>query len=144
MPPIIFVPPKWQLKELMAPLKEEYLLFHWQVTQYHDQIEGSLAETPELITDVLPDVPTALNTFTDKMAIIITATNLVLYLMDVWAIYDDMCHKHVEATTPALMLSGSADHKHSRPKIKLPTSFEGSTATTCTFLLECNNYISLN
>ena len=142
MPPIVFIPPRWQPKEPTAPLKEEYLLFYQQVTWYHDQIKGSLAETPKLIEGALPKVPAALDTFTNKTAIIIMATNLVLYLIQ--AIYNDMCRKHVEATTPAPTLSGSVDHKCGRPKIKLPTSFEGSTTTTCTFLSECNNYISLN
>ena len=140
MPLIIFVPPRWQPKELMAPLKEEYLLFYQLVTQYHDQIKGSLAETPKLVKGMLPEVPAALDTFTDKTAIILAATNLVPYLMDVQAIYDNTHCKRIEAATPTPTLSGSVDHECSRPKIKLPNSFKGSTATAHTFLSEYNNY----
>ena len=144
MPPIVFVPPRWEPKDPAAPLKEEYKLFYHSVTRYHNQIEGNLAENPELAPDSLPEVPPALELFTDKMAIILSVTTLLLYIMEVWAIYDETRRKRVEAATPAPTMSGSSDHNQGGPKIQLPTQFDGSVTNTHTFLAECNNYIMLN
>jgi len=57
----------------------------------------------------LPDVHNTLEAFTDKMAIVVTATNLLPYLSDVWSLYNKACQKHTEHTTPAATMSGSTD-----------------------------------
>ena len=144
MLPIIFVPPRWKPKDLATPLKEEYKLFYCSVTRYHDQIGGNLAENPELAPDSLPNVLPAIESFTDKMAIILSVTTLLLYIMEVQAIYNETHHKCVKATTPAPTLSGSSDHNQGGPKIQLPSQFNGSVTTAHTFHQECNNYITLN
>ena len=138
MLPIIFVLPRWEPKDLAAPLKEEYKLFYRSITCYHDQIKGNLTENPKLAPDGLPKVLPAIESFTDKMAIILSVTTLLPYIMEVQAIYDEMCHKHVKATTPAPTLSGSSDHNQGGPKIQLPSQFDGSVTTAHTFLAECN------
>src|SRR5258706_7276933 len=141
--PIILTPPKWAPKDRATPLKEEYLQFYWEVTQYHDQVKGNLADKPDLV-EQLPDVPDTLEAFTDKMAIVVAATDLLPYLSDVWSLYDKACQKRAEHTTPAATVSGSTNTEQGRLKVALPTQFDGSATNACTFLAKCNNYIALN
>ena len=87
MPQALPTIPKWAPKEHMAPLKEEYLQFHREVTQFHDRVEGYLLDEPDL-TNLVADMPEALDNFTDKMAIILAASNLQPYLSDLWLAFD--------------------------------------------------------
>ena len=84
--------PKWVPKERMAPLKEEYLQFHWEVTQFHDHVEGYLLDKPDL-ANLIADVPEALNNFTNKMAIVLTAGDLQPYLSDLQSAFDKVCQR---------------------------------------------------
>lgn len=136
-------PPKWAPKDRTAPLKEEYLFFYREVTRYHDRVEGNLADEPDLVVQLL-DVPDALEVFTDKMAIVVAATDLLQYLSDVRSLHDEARRKRVERATPAATISGSTDTERGGPKVALPTQFDGSATNARTFLAECNNYIMLN
>ena len=78
------------------------------------------------------------------MAIVVAATNLLPYLSDVWSLYDEACQKCAEHATPAATVSSSTNTEQGRPKVALPTQFDGSAMNVCTFLAECNNYIMLN
>jgi hypothetical protein len=72
-------PPKWTPKEKATPLKEEYLHFYQEVTRYHDRVKGNLEEFPTL-TEQLPEVPESLKTFTDKIQIVVSVTELIMHL----------------------------------------------------------------
>ena len=148
MPPAaILAVPVWAPQERAAPLKDEYLQFHHNVTRYHDRVEGYLIDDPDL-AEGLADVPDALDVFTDKTAIILSVNELLPYLSDVRSLFEEVRRRRAEradrATRAPTTLSGSADHERGGPKIRLPTDFEGSANTARTFLAECNNYIALN
>jgi hypothetical protein len=131
-------------KEKAAPLKEEYLQFYQEVTRYHDCVEGNLKEFPTL-TEQLLDIPELLKTFTDKIQIIISVTELLAHLSNVRAFYDTTHWKCEDCAHSVLTMTGSAASEHSRSlNTALPTSFDGSAAKARMFLAECNNYIALN
>jgi hypothetical protein len=137
-------PPKWTPKEKAAPLKEEYLQFYREVTRYHDHVEGNLEEFPTL-TEQLPDILESLETFTDKIQIILSVTKLLAHLSDVRALYDTAHQKREDCTHSVSTTTGSATLEHGGSlKTALPTSFDGSAAKAQMFLAECNNYITLN
>lgn len=148
-PPLVV--PKWEPKDRTAPLKEEYLQYHREVTRYHDRIEGYLIDDPELMAQ-LAEVPDALDNFTDKMAVVLAATDLAPYLSDLRAIFDEVRRRRLEraetaerASHAASTVSGSANtNRGGGLKVSLPTQFDGSTANALTFLSECNTYIGLN
>jgi len=87
--------PKWTLKDKAAPLKEEYLSFYREVTRYHDRVEGTLYEFPTLASQLL-DIPEPLDTFTNKVQIIIGAFNLTEYLLSIMALFDKAECKRAE------------------------------------------------
>jgi hypothetical protein len=137
-------PPRWTPKEKAAPLKEEYLQFYWEVTQYHDHVEGNLEEFPNLM-EQLPDVPELLETFTNKIQIIISVTELIAHLSDVRALYDTTHWKREDCMQSISTMTRSATSEHGRSlKTVLPSPFDGSATKAQTFLTECNNYITLN
>jgi hypothetical protein len=137
-------PPKWLPKEKAAPLKEEYLQFHQEVTRYHDHVEGNLEEFPAL-TEQLPDIPELLETFTDKILIIVSITKLIAHLSNVRALYDTAHRKHEDRTHSVSTMTRSVTSEHSGSlKTALPTPFDGSAVKARTFIAECNNYIALN
>jgi hypothetical protein len=137
-------PPKWTPKEKAAPLKEEYLQFYREVTQYHNCVEGNLEEFPAL-TEQLLDVLELLETFTDKIQIIISITELLAHLSDVRALYNTTHWKREDRAHSVSTTTGSATSEHGGSlKTALPTSFDGSATKARTFLAKCNNYIALN
>jgi hypothetical protein len=137
-------PPKWMPKEKAAPLKEEYLQFYQEVTQYHDCVEGNLKEFPTLAEQLL-DVPESLETFTNKIQIVISVTELLAHLSDVRALYDTAHQKREDRAHSVSTITGSAASEHGESlKTALPTSFDGSATKARTFLAKCNNYIALN
>ena len=81
MPQAILTIPKWEPKDCMAPLKEEYLQFYWEVTRYHDRIEGYLIDDEDLAEKV-PEMPEPLDSFAERMGIILAASNLLPILSD--------------------------------------------------------------
>ena len=89
MPQALPTIPKWTPKEHTAPLKEEYLQFHREVTRFHDRVEGYLLDKPDL-ADLVDDVPEALDNFTDKMAIVLATGDLQPYLSDLRSAFDEV------------------------------------------------------
>ena len=131
-------------KERVAPLKDEYVHFHQEVTRYHDRVEGYLFFDDCLnLASQLPDVPNPLDSFTDKATIVAGAADLIAYVSDVRALYDEVHRNRAKRATSSTM-SGSAIAERSAPEVVLPTSFDGSSAKARTFLAECNHYIDLN
>jgi hypothetical protein len=131
-------------KEKAAPLKEEYLQFYQEVTRYHNCVKGNLEEFPNLM-EQLPDVPESLETFTDKIQIIISITELITHLSDIRALYNTAhrkCEDHMQSIS-TMTASATSEHGGSL-KTALPSPFDGSAAKAQTFLTECNNYITLN
>jgi len=106
MPPLAL--PKWAPKDKAAPLKEEYLLFFREVTRYHDRVEGNLEGFPTLASQ-LPNVPEALDTFTDKVQTIVGALDLIEHLSDVRALYEKAHHRHKRTRSRDPFLRSAAD-----------------------------------
>jgi hypothetical protein len=121
-------PPKWMPKEKATPLKEEYLQFYQEVTQYHDHVKGNLKEFPALTKQLL-DVPEPLKTFTNKILIIVSITKLITHLSNVRALYDTAHQKHKDHAHSVSTMTRSATLEHGGSlKTVLPTSFNRSAA----------------
>jgi hypothetical protein len=85
----LMVPPKWTPKNKATPLKEEFVKFHQEVTQYHDCIEGALIDGHTSFRECLPEILTPPEDYTDKSAIIIAAADLMAFLVDVVRLYKE-------------------------------------------------------
>src|SRR5258706_1285251 len=140
----ILDPPQWVLKDKTAPLKEEYMLFYKEASRFHHLIEGALDEHPDLAAK-LPPLPASLDSFTEKLLIVVGASDLTTHVYKVKAVYDEIHCKRADARpTTGTTVSGSSATDRSRLKVALPTPFDGSTARARTFLAECKNYINLS
>ena len=140
---LIPAPPEWNPKEKTSPLKEEYLLFYKETTQYHYLITGALDNHPDLAAK-LPNIPDSLESFTDKTMIVVGGADLAMHIYKVLAIYAEKRPQHDACATSSSTLSGTASTNHNRLKVVLPTPFDSSTARAWTFLVECKNYIDLS
>ena len=148
MPQAVLAIPKWEPKDRMAPLKEEYLQFYREVTRYHNRIEGYLIDDEDLAERV-PEMPEPLNSFAERMGIVLAAANLLPILSDLWSVFDKVRQRRADCTERAehasTIASGSPiAPSHSTLKVALPNHFDRSTSAILTFLLECNTYIRLN
>src|SRR5258706_12285760 len=76
---LIPAPPEWNPKEKTSPLKEEYLLFYKETTQYHYLITGALDNHPDLAAK-LPNIPDSLESFTDKTMIVVGGSVLAMHI----------------------------------------------------------------
>jgi Retrotransposon gag protein len=143
MPPLSA--PKWNPKDKASPLKEEYLVFHTEVTRYHDRVEGVLDAYPVLAAR-LTDIPESLKSFTDRIYIILSVSDLREYVVGVRALYDEAIRERTERSTSAYyMVTDSGTSRSSTGlKVALPTPFDGSATHACIFLAECNDYYALN
>jgi hypothetical protein len=142
----LLVPPKWTPKNKATPLKEEFVKFHQEVTRYHDRIEGALIDGHASFCEHLPEIPTPLNDYTDKSAIVVATADLMAFLVDVVRLYEEAQQSRSErAPSMPSMVSRSAAVDHSRSvKVVLPDQFDGSASKALTFLMECNTYFALN
>ena len=118
--PIIAIPimPKWAPKEHTTLLKEEYLAFRMEVTWYHNQIKGYLINDPELMDKFL-EMPAALDTFTNKMVIILAMMELQLYLSNLCSIFNKVHQRWAEHAAHAqhastVQLTAPAHTSHHR------------------------------
>jgi hypothetical protein len=137
-------PSKVDAKGKATPLKEEYLQFYQEVTQYHNFVKGNLEEFPTL-TEQLLEVPELLEAFTNKIQIVISVTELITHLSDVRALYDMAHCKHEDCAQSTSTMTGLVTLEHSRSlKTALPSPFDRSAAKAQTFLTKRNNYITLN
>jgi hypothetical protein len=118
----LMVPPKWTPKNKATPLKEEFVKFHQEVTHYHDHIEGALIDSHAGFCKCLPEIPTPPEDYTNKSAIVVAATNLMTFLVDVVRLYKEAQQLHSEcAPLMPLMASGLAAVDCSRSvKVVLP------------------------
>ena len=142
--PIPPMKPSWNPKDRTAPLKEEYLLFQQETTIFHHCTLGFLENHPDLAPRV-PELPDAIDTFTDKGLILTSACN--------FRVHNDHLHfLYVEGQTRAATRAASVDPtatpnpttKDSRLKAALPSTFDGTPAKACTFLAECRTFMKLN
>jgi hypothetical protein len=85
----LLVPPKWTPKNKATPLKEEFIKFHQEVTQYHDRVEGVLIDGHAGFREHLPEIPAPPDDYTDKSAIVVAATDLMAFLVDVVRLYKE-------------------------------------------------------
>lgn len=142
--PIPPLKPSWNPKDRTAPLKEEYLQFQQETTIFHHRTLGFLENHPELAPQV-PDLPDAIDTFTDKGLILTSACD--------FRVHNDHLHfLYVEGQARATARAASIDPtatpnpttKDSRLKAALPSTFDGTPAKTRTFLAECRTFMKLN
>ena len=89
----------------------------------------------------LPDLPTALNAFTDKGAIVAYMSDLHAHLVEVHYLYSQgdlmmmICEQSViDVARPA----------GSHLKAALPTAYDGTSSKAHTFLTECWTFMHLN
>ena len=75
--------PKWEPKDKTSPLKEEYTLFYQEAVVYCHTAIGAIEVLSPTITSQIAAMPTPLKTFTDKMKMVISATDLTSYLYEV-------------------------------------------------------------
>ena len=108
--------------------------------QYHYHAQGYLAHYPDLLVQ-LPDLPAALNMFTNKGAALAYTSDLHTHLAEVRYLYGQgdltmMIHEQsiVDVTRPA----------GSHLKAALPSTYNGTSSKAQTFLTECWTFMHLN
>src|SRR6266436_5468356 len=107
MPPFVF--PKWAPKDKAAPLKDEYLSFYREATQYHDRVAGNLDLHPDLSAQ-LPDTPEILEIFTDKIQIMVALMDLTTHLYEVRSLYEESIVKNQACTASTTLASATVGH----------------------------------
>ena len=132
--------PKWNPQDRAAPLKEECQQYYQAAIQYHYHAQGYLAHYPDLLVQ-LPDLPAALDTFTNKAAIVAYMLDLCAHLTEVHYLYSQgdltmmICKQSViDIVRPA----------RSHLKAALPTAYDGTSSKAHTFLMECRTFMHLN
>ena len=78
--------PEWNPWDRVAPLKEECQQYYQATIQYHYCAQGYLAHYPNLPAQ-LPDLPAALDMFTNKGAILAYTSDLCAHLADICYLY---------------------------------------------------------
>ena len=108
--------------------------------QYHYCAQGYLAHYPDLLTQ-LPDLPAALDAFTNKGVVVAYTLDLRAHLAEVRYLYGqgDLTttireQSVVDVTRPV----------GSRLKAALPTAYDSTSNKARTFLTECRTFIRLN
>ena len=108
--------------------------------QYHYRAQGYLAHYPNFLAQ-LPDLPTALNAFTDKGAI-------AAYMSDLHAHLAEVCYLYGQGDL-TMMIRKQSVIDVARPagphlKAALPTAYDGASSKAHTFLMECWTFMHLN
>jgi len=140
-----FPAPKWAPKDKTAPLKEEIVAFHREVSRFHDRVEGVLQEFPDLAKN-LTDTPEPLDGYNDKPQNLSHITELVIFLSDVRVLYEEAQRLRSEATLSTRSTSSgpAPTERGGALKVALPSHFDGSSSKARVFLAECNNFMALN
>ena len=132
--------PEWNPQDRAAPLKEECQQYYQAVIQYHYRAQGYLTHYPNLLTQ-LPNLPAALDAFTDKGVVVAYTSDLRAHLAEVRYLYGQgdlttMIREQsvIDVTRPV----------RSHLKAALPTAYDGSSSKARTFLTECRTFIRLN
>ena len=106
---------------------------------YHYHAQGYLAHYPDLLAQ-LPDLPAALDVFTDKGAIL-------AYMLDLCAHLVEVCYLYSQGDLTVTICEQSVMDiaRPTRPHLKaaLPSAYN-STSKACTFLTECWTFMHLN
>ena len=132
--------PKWNPRDRAAPLKEECQQYYQAAIQYHYRAQGYLAHYPNLLVQ-LPDLPAALNAFTDKGVIAAYTSDLHAHLVEVCYLYSQ---GDLTMTIHKQSVVDVAKPVRSRLKAALPTAYDGTSNKARTFLMECWTFIQLN
>ena len=132
--------PEWNPQDRAAPLKEECQQYYQAAIQYHYCAQGYLAHYPNLLMQ-LPDLPTALDAFTDKGAIAAYTSDLCAHLAEVRYLYGQG-----DLMTTIRKQSVIDIARPARPRLKaaLPTAYDGTSSKAHTFLTECQTFMHLN
>ena len=132
--------PEWNPQDRAAPLKEECQQYYQAVIQYHYRAQGYLAHYPDLLAQ-LPDLPAALDMFTDKGAVAAYTSDLHAHLTEVRYLYsqgDLMTMIHEQSVIDVARPAGPC------LKAALPTAYDGASSKARTFLTECRTFMHLN
>jgi len=140
-----FAAPKWAPKDKTAPLKEEIVTFHREVSRFHDRVEGVLQEFPDLAKN-LTDTPEPLDGYNDKPQNLAHVTELVVFPSDVRVLYEEAQRMRSEATLSTRSTSSgpAPTERGGALKVALPSHFDGSSSKARVFLAKCNNFMALN
>ena len=108
--------------------------------QYHYRAQGYLAHYPNLLAQ-LPDLPAALNVFTDRGAILAYMSDLRAHLAEVRYLYSQG-----DLTTTIRKQSIVDVARPAGPHLKaaLPSAYDSTSGKACTFLTECWTFMRLN
>ena len=132
--------PEWNPRDRTAPLKEECQQYYQAAMQYHYCAQGYLVHYPDLLAQ-LPDLPTALNAFTDRGAILAYTSDLRAHLAEVRYLYgqgDLMTTIHKQSMVDVARPAGPC------LKAALPSAYDGTSGKARTFLTECQTFMCLN
>jgi hypothetical protein len=145
-PVLVPAKPVWNPKDKNAPLKEDYVQFYQDTLQYHYHTTRFLAHSPELHVQI-PALPNQLESFTDKMAILVGVADLRVHVKQLTTM-------HVKGAAKSAARSQSLEPDPTaapapRPrepclKAALPTTFNSMTARARTFLAECRVFMRMN
>jgi hypothetical protein len=136
--------PLWNPKDRAAPLKEEYLLFSHESTIFHHRTIGFLENHPELAPRV-PELPDAIDTFTDKSLILSSACDFRVHNDQLYFLYvEGQTRSVARAASLEIAATPSPTARNSRLKAALPVAFDGTPAKARTFLAECRTFMKLN
>ena len=132
--------PEWNPRDRAAPLKEECQQYYQAVIQYHYRAQGYLAHYPDLLAQ-LPDLPAALDAFTDKGAVVAYMLDLCAHLAEVRYLYgqgDLTMTIHEQSVVDVARPAGP------HLKAALPTAYNSASSKAHTFLMECQTFMRLN
>ena len=132
--------PEWNPRDRTTPLKEECQQYYQAVMQYHYCAQGYLAHYPDLLVQ-LPDLPAALDAFTDRGAVSAYMSDLHAHLVEVCYLYSQG-----DLTTTICKQSIVDVARPARPCLKaaLPSAYDGTSGKAHTFLMECWTFMHLN
>jgi hypothetical protein len=135
--------PVWNPKDKNAPLKEDYVQFYQDTLQYHYHTTGFLAHSPKLHAQI-PALPNQLESFTDKMAILVSVANLHVHIEQLTTMHVEGIAKSAAQTRSLKPDPATAPTPRPREpclKATLPTTFNGMTTRAHTFLTECRVFM---
>ena len=132
--------PEWNPQDRAAPLKEECQQYYQAVIQYHYCAQGYLAHYPDLLAQ-LPDLPAALDAFTDKGVVVAYMSDLHAHLAEVRYLHSQ---GDLTMTIHEQSVIDIARPVGSHLKAALPTAYDGTSNKARTFLMECRTFIQLN
>ena len=132
--------PEWNPRDRTAPLKEECQQYYQAVMQCHYHAQGYLAHYPDLLAQ-LPDLPAALNAFTDRGAISAYTSDLCAHLVEVCYLYSQ---GDLMMTIREQSIVDIARPAGPHLKAALPSAYDGTSGKAHTFLMECWTFMHLN